>query len=33
MDPPRLLGYVCLDFNVTIEAFWGILMRLGFWAY
>ena len=33
MDPPRLLGYVCLGCNVTTELFWHILMRLGFWAY
>ena len=32
MDPPRLLGDVCLGFNVTINALWHILMRLGFWA-
>ena len=27
---PRLFGYVCLGFNVTIDTFWCILMRLGF---
>ena len=31
-DPPRLLRYMCLGFNVTIDAFWHILIRLGFWA-
>ena len=30
MDPPRLLGYVCLGCNVTTDIFWHILMRLVF---